>query len=64
MNSVSTQEQQLIIPNRLFGSFQRLVRYKTDRNIEVMGIVFGKEYRNGEKVNRLIVPDQAGTATT
>ena len=46
------------MPMRLFDSFQRHVRWETERNVEVMGIGFGKDYEDGKKVNRIIMPDQ------
>ena len=32
--------------------------------MEVLGIGFGKDYGNAKKVNRIVIPDQQGTATT
>ena len=64
MNTIGTHKRPLFLPKRLFASFERHVRHETARNIEVMGIAMGKVYRNGKKVNRVIIPDQTGTATT
>ena len=54
MDRISTPKRHLLIPNRLFGSFQRHIRYEIDRNIEVMGIGFGKEYGDGKKVRQVL----------
>ena len=56
MNDLSSRIQNAIMPRRLFGSFQRHVRWEIDRNVEVMGIGFGKAYEGGKKVNRIIIP--------
>ena len=64
MNDISSRIRNVLIPTRLFGQFHRHVRWEIDRNVEVMGIGFGKEYDGDKKVNRIIIPDQQGTATT
>ena len=52
MNDLSGRILHVLLPTRLFASFQRHVRWETDRDVEVLGIGFGKEYGNAEKVNR------------
>ena len=54
MNDLSSRIRNVFLPRRLFTSFQRHVRLETDRNVEVMGIEFGKDYNGGKKVNRTI----------
>ena len=64
MNDLLIRIQNVLIPRRLFSSFERHVRWETDKNVDVMGIGFGKDHQDGKKVNRIIVPDQQGTSTT
>ena len=64
MNDLSSRIRHVLLPTRLFASFQRHVRWETDRDVEVLGIGFGKDYGNAKKVNRIVIPDQQGTATT
>ena len=54
MNDISSRLRHVLIPTRLFGPFQRRIRCQTDRDVEFMGIVFGKDYEDAKKVNRTI----------
>ena len=58
MNDISSRHRNVIIPTRLFVSFTGHVQWEIDRNVEVMGIWFGKDYEEDQKVNRIIIPYQ------
>ena len=58
MNDLLIRIQNVLIPLRLFSSFERHVPWETDRYVEVMGIGFGKDYQDGKKIILIIIPDQ------
>ena len=58
MNDLSIRIQNVLIPQRVFSTFQRHVLWEIDTDVEVMMIGVRRDYKGGKKVNRIIIPDQ------
>ena len=51
----------ILISSSRFDSFIKYVEHETSQRIEVMAICLVSSYEKGQRVNRVIVPDQAET---